>query len=54
MIVTNFSDLESGNILTKYEAPNFRSFREEVENVKICFRRRNFITNVGAGGATNI
>ena len=47
----NYSGLGLGNLLAKYEAPSAGGFREEVENVKICFLRHNFMTNVG--GATN-
>ena len=36
MILTNYHGLESGFILTEYEAPPIGSFKEEVENVKIC------------------
>ena len=52
MILTNYDGLESGIILTEYEAPPIGSFREEVKNVKKCFWRHNIITNVGI--ATNI
>ena len=48
MILTNYDGLESGFILTEYEAPPIGSFKEEVENVKICFWRHNIITNVGS------
>ena len=49
MILTNHDGLESGFILTEYEAPPIGSFKEEVENVKICFSRHNIITNAGSG-----
>ena len=41
MILTNYDGLESGFILTEYEAPPIGSYEEEVENVKICFWRHN-------------
>ena len=51
MILTNHDGQESGfiDILTEYEAPPIGSFKEEVENVKICFSRHNIITNAGSG-----
>ena len=49
-----YHSLESGFIMTYHKAPPIGSFKEEVENLKICFGRHN---NVGSthqylGGTT--
>ena len=45
-VFTIYDDLESGNILTKYEASPIGG-KIKVENVKIWIKSHDFMTNVG-------